>query len=168
MDDGALVASWLRLRTDLEAVSARLAGDVEAATGLGMTGFQVLGRLALEPGRMLPMTHLARQLCFTTGGFTKLYDRLVDLGLVERHGALHDRRVVLAVLTDRGAKLAAVGLAAYAASLRRAVVAPIGEQGIDDLARLARRLAAGSRDGPGCEVSPPAPARPPGPGRPPR
>jgi DNA-binding MarR family transcriptional regulator len=125
-----------------------------------MTGFLVLGRLALEPGRTVAMTHLARQLCFTTGGFTKLCDRLVDLGLVERRGAAHDRRVVLAVLTERGGALAAAGLAAYAASLRRAVVAPIGVQGLEELGELARRLAESTRDSAACAVSPLAPGRP--------
>jgi len=141
VDDRELFATWLRLRGDLDSVAARLAREVEAATGLGMTGFQVLGRLALEPGRTIPMSRLARELVFTTGGFTKLADRLVALGLLERRGALDDRRVVLAVLTERGAALAAAGLGAYAAALRRFVLGPIGEEGIAQLAALADRLA---------------------------
>ncbi len=145
LEDGALVASWLRLRADLDAVSALLSAEVERATGLGMTGFQVLGRLALEPGRTVPMTHLARQLRFTTGGFTKLCDRLVVLGLIERRGAVHDRRVVLAVLTDSGERLAAAGLAAYAEALRHVVLEPLGERGVEQLAELAASLAAAAR-----------------------
>jgi DNA-binding MarR family transcriptional regulator len=150
VDDGALVGSWLRLRADLEAVGAALAAEVEAVTGLTMTGFQVLGRLALEPGRTVPMSELARQLRFTTGGLTKLCDRLVVLGLIERHGAARDRRVVLALLTERGAKVAAIGLGAYAAALRRVVVGPIGEDGVEQLAALAASLAAAAQRRDGC------------------
>lgn len=142
MDDLELVAGWLRLRADLDSVSSLLAAEVEGATGLAMTAFQVLGRLALEPGRTVPMTKLARQLRFTTGGFTKLCDRLVLLGLIERRGSSGDRRVVLAVLTEGGARLAAVGLAAYARALRRAVLGPIGESGLAELAGLAAIAAA--------------------------
>jgi DNA-binding MarR family transcriptional regulator len=146
IDDGALVASWWRARAGLDAVSAVLAGEVEAATGLGMTAFLVLGRLAADPARTVPMSRLAGQLRFTTGGFTKLCDRLVQLGLVERRGAAHDRRVVLAVLTARGERVAGAGLAAYAAALRRIVVPVIGEEGMDELVALADRLADATRE----------------------
>lgn len=52
------------------------------------------------------MTELARSASFTSGGYTKIADRLCDRGLVERSSVPGDRRVTQLSLTDEGAELA--------------------------------------------------------------
>lgn len=52
------------------------------------------------------MAALAREAAFSTGGFTKIADRLAKRGLVERAPCVDDRRVVYLQLTGPGAALA--------------------------------------------------------------
>ena len=61
---------------------------------------------AQAPDRRLPMTRLARDLTMTSGGFTKLADRMAREGLIDRRGSSDDRRVVYATLTDEGVQIA--------------------------------------------------------------
>ena len=50
----------------------------------------------------MPMAELARQVAFSTGGFTKVADRLTKRGLVQRAPCPEDRRVVYLELTAKG------------------------------------------------------------------
>jgi DNA-binding MarR family transcriptional regulator len=54
----------------------------------------------------MPMAALAREAAFSTGGFTKIADRLAKRGLVERAPCADDRRVVYLELSGAGAALA--------------------------------------------------------------
>ncbi|MQA79831.1 MAG: MarR family transcriptional regulator [Streptosporangiales bacterium] len=75
----------------------------------GMPDFDALIRLARSPGRRLRMGDLAAQMSLSTGGATRLVDRLELRRLVCRESYLGDRRGSYAVLTDAGAEqLAAV------------------------------------------------------------
>ena len=66
---------------------AGFAAEIDAAVGIPITWAEVLFRLRRTPGEALPSTRLAREVSFSSGGFTELMDRLVAAGLVERRGA---------------------------------------------------------------------------------
>ena len=55
------------------------------------------------------MAALAREAAFSTGGFTKIADRLAKRGLVERAPCADDRRVVYLQLSGSGAALIGPG-----------------------------------------------------------
>ena len=51
------------------------------------------------------MGEVAEALLFSSGAATKLFDRLVERGLVERSADPNDRRCVIVSLTDEGSAL---------------------------------------------------------------
>jgi len=115
-----LITTFGRLLESYSGLERRLARTLEAEADLPLTWFEVLLRISRSDGRRLMMSDLSQQLALTTGGVTRLVDRIVDAGYLRREPAGHDRRVMYAVLTDDG--LAAVTAAAevHAAQLREA------------------------------------------------
>jgi len=85
---------------------ARLQGAsvVSLKQHCGITGatFELLLRLARSPNGQLTMSELAGQLAITTGGVTRLVDRVIDAGFVERQPCPTDRRVQWVGLTASG------------------------------------------------------------------
>lgn len=84
------------------AVNRALAADVERELGWHMSWFEVLLRLARTPGQRMRMTDLAGAVSFSTGGFTRLADRIEHAGLVRREACPSDRRSSFIVLTEHG------------------------------------------------------------------
>lgn len=80
------------------AFTATLTGNL----GLPMPQFEVLLRLGRTPGDELTMSELARQLGVTSGGATRLVDRVLAAGWVARRACTSDRRVQHVSLTDPG------------------------------------------------------------------
>jgi MarR family transcriptional regulator, organic hydroperoxide resistance regulator len=66
---------------------------------------QVMALRVLEPGEPVPMRELARALHCDNSNVTGIVDRLEDRGLVERRGAVHDRRVKMLTVTPSGAEV---------------------------------------------------------------
>ena len=94
-----LITAWGLVLEAVGFTSARLAEGLERA-GVNAPFFDVLVRLAREPSQRLPMTKLATEVSLTSGGFTKLADRMEQEGLLYRQHSAQDRRVIYAVLTD--------------------------------------------------------------------
>jgi DNA-binding MarR family transcriptional regulator len=78
--------------------------DLVQLTEMSWAEYDVLTHLNMVPQRRLKMRELAEAVLVTTGGITKLLDRMTRDGLVERVGDPADRRVIYAVLTDVGLK----------------------------------------------------------------
>lgn len=75
---------------------------LRTAGGMPLATFEVLIRLLRTPGERLGLTELGRDLVVTTGGVTRLIDRLEAESLVRRERDPRDRRVVFAQLTAEG------------------------------------------------------------------
>ena len=139
VSDEDLVRHW----HDIESAAARLHRQLDAdleAAGVPPQWYPALELLLGAEGHRLPMSTLARELSMTSGGFSKLADRMAADGLIDRRGTIDDRRVVHATLTDAGYAMASTARAAFVRALRKRVE-------IDDLSGLAdtaatlRRLA---------------------------
>lgn len=100
--DDTRLSAW---RTFLEA-HARVVRDLEqelqAAADLPLTHYDVLVQLAAADARRLRMSELADRLLLSRSGVTRLVDRLVADGLVERVSCDSDRRGAWASLTHAG------------------------------------------------------------------
>lgn len=70
--------------------------------GIGTDAFEVLLRLSRSPEGRLRMSELSRRLTITTGGATRMMERLERDGLVRRVPSTSDRRVVYAQVTEAG------------------------------------------------------------------
>lgn len=105
--------------------------------------FEVLLRLLRTPGGRLTMTQLAHDVALTSGGFTKLADRMVRAGLIERQSSAADRRVTWAALTPHGSLVGEEAQRVHVLALREHFLGVLGEEKAGQLAALMREL----RDG---------------------
>lgn len=88
-------------------VAARLAKQVERALGdvdLSLAQYRLIANLSEGPSAA---SALAERLIVSRPSVTALADGLVERGLVERRQASGDRRSVIHVLTDKGARVVA-------------------------------------------------------------
>jgi DNA-binding MarR family transcriptional regulator len=101
-----LLDAWQHLIEAHVRIEARVAAAIQETDGLTMPEVELLMRLRKAPEpHELPSTQLAREVSFSSGGLTKLADRLVQAGLVERRAVPGDRRVVLIGFTNKGAEI---------------------------------------------------------------
>jgi MarR family 2-MHQ and catechol resistance regulon transcriptional repressor len=137
-DDDRITAYGLFLEA-YAAVSSRIERELTEVAGLSGPEFGVLLRLARTPGHHLRMTDLADGAQLSTSGMTRLVDRLVAGGYLERATCPNDRRGLEAVLTTKGRKLVEKALPAHLESIERYVVGPLGGE-LDKLAAPMRVL----------------------------
>lgn len=83
-------------------VSRRLDEELRAEHDLSIAEYDALLNIAEAPGRRIRMRQLAERVVLSKSGVTRLIDRLVDDGLVERSACASDARGAEAVLTDAG------------------------------------------------------------------
>jgi DNA-binding MarR family transcriptional regulator len=76
--------------------------EIEAAVGLPLLWYGVLLHLGRSPGGYRPMSELINATAFTSGGVTRLVDRMERAGYVERRPCPTDRRVMYVGLTEAG------------------------------------------------------------------
>lgn len=83
-------------------VSRRLDEELRSEHDLSIAEYDALLNIAESPGRRIRMRQLAERVVLSKSGVTRLIDRLVDDGLVERSACASDARGAEAVLTDEG------------------------------------------------------------------
>jgi DNA-binding MarR family transcriptional regulator len=97
--------AWISLTQTHAAVTGRLQEALTAAELPPLPWFEVLATLQRAPEQRLKMGELAEALVITRGGLTKLVDRLIKAGLLERTFCETDRRVSYATLLPAGVDL---------------------------------------------------------------
>ncbi len=109
--------SFLNAHTDL---TRRLDAELEAAHRVSLAEHTVLTQLATEGH--LRMSELADVVLLSPSGASRLVDRLVADGLIERRPCDGDGRAVHAAITERGRALLADAESTFNAALRRLFV----------------------------------------------
>jgi DNA-binding MarR family transcriptional regulator len=130
----ALVLAFGRLQGAANRLEYILGRALEAECGISHLMFEVLlilGR-AGEPG--LSMGAIAQEQVLTTGGATRLVDRMVAAGLVEDPG---DRRARLVRLTAQGEETTVAAARAHVENIKRYFLAPLP---VEDRERFAENL----------------------------
>jgi DNA-binding MarR family transcriptional regulator len=84
------------------AVTRALEDELADEKVLPLTWYDVLVQLVEAPNRRLRMTELADRVLLSRSGLTRLVDRLVKAGLVERKPCPDDARGTYSVLTAAG------------------------------------------------------------------
>lgn len=92
---GLLLEANARLSKDLGAT-------LESECQLPLAWFDVLLQLRHSPDGRLKMSEMANAIFHSTGGTTRLIDRLEGAGLVRRENCPQDRRSVYVAITDVG------------------------------------------------------------------
>jgi DNA-binding MarR family transcriptional regulator len=142
LEDDRITAVGLFLEAQAELVGV-LDRELRAACGLPLKWLEVLIRLARSPGQTLTASDLARAVVLSSGGATRLVDRLERDGLIQRRPDDGDRRIVRVALTEHGQAVLASALPAHLDSIDRHLVASLGADRVKSLAEVSRTL----RDG---------------------
>jgi DNA-binding MarR family transcriptional regulator len=129
-DFGLLIKSATRLEQRIDAALRR-------ECGISHTMLEVLIRLCRRPGEEVSQRRLADELTLTSGGTTRLIDRMEEAGLVRRLPSREDRRSVLVEPTDQGRTVFLQGAAVHARVLEQYFVKPLTS---DAYARLTSAL----------------------------
>ena len=113
-----------------------LDADLRASDGLTLQTFEVLLRVARSDGGQVTMSELAAATSLTTGGVTRLADRLTRDGLVERVACPGDRRVVHVRLTAAGHQMLERALDHHLGHLEAHVASRIDPGDLDTFERV--------------------------------
>lgn len=100
--DPARLHAWRRLLQVHARLLDLLGDELEAEVGMPLSWYDVLLNLHEAPGQALRMNDLVDAVLLSRSGLTRLVDRLVSAGLVERRACSSDRRGALAALTPAG------------------------------------------------------------------
>jgi DNA-binding MarR family transcriptional regulator len=137
--DADLVARWEIIVDSVARTQRQLLKRIEES-GVPAQWFAVLHLLLRVPDHRMPMSLLARDLAMTSGGFTKLADRMASEELIDRRGSSGDRRVVYAALTDRGRQVARRATREYQRALRANVLDVLSMSDLNTLTELMSAL----------------------------
>lgn len=97
--------AWRAVVTSHAAVTEHIQRTLAAADLPPLSWFEVLSAIKRSPTGRPRMSELAEWLTLSRGGITKLVDRLVEAGYLERVSCTEDRRSLQAELTPTGAKM---------------------------------------------------------------
>ena len=98
--------AWGALTRTHAAITERLQEALAQGDFPPLPWYEVLATVAEAPEQRMKMGDLAEALVITRGGLTKLVDRLIKAGLLERTFCETDRRVSYATLLPAGADAA--------------------------------------------------------------
>ncbi|WP_165984590.1 MarR family winged helix-turn-helix transcriptional regulator [Streptomyces sp. YIM 98790] len=122
----------------------RIWREVEAGLvplDVSMAEYSALSLLGRAGRRGMRMSELAKRRVMSTGGFTRMADRLERRGLIERRRAAEDGRGYVAVLTGEGRTLLRKAWRQQYSDLRRLFFDRLDDDDLRDLARVWSRLA---------------------------
>jgi DNA-binding MarR family transcriptional regulator len=144
IDDERLRLMGLLIRSHRR-LSFVLGQELEQTVGIALVWFDVLIHIAGAPERRLTMSKLSAEVALTTGGVTRLVDRMVEAGLVARENCPSDRRSVHVVLTDNGQSTLQRAIVEHIEGIDRHLMTPL-----DDGDRAALTVALSKLAHPGC------------------
>jgi DNA-binding MarR family transcriptional regulator len=132
--------AWGALARTHAAVTQRLQEALAQGDHPPLPWYEVLATVAEAPEQRMRMGDLAEILVITRGGLTKLVDRLVKAGLLERTFCETDRRVSYATLLPAGRELLAEMRPVIVGELEVAFSANLSERQADQLREMLDRV----------------------------
>jgi DNA-binding MarR family transcriptional regulator len=133
--------AWLGLLETHKRLTRELDAELEVDHGLGLSGLELLGRLAAAEGRRLRLSALAREAGLSVSRVSRLTSLLEARGLLERTPSEDDARSVQAHLTERGVCLVRAAQATHFASVQRRFFDQLEPGELEVLAAVFGRLA---------------------------
>jgi MarR family transcriptional regulator, 2-MHQ and catechol-resistance regulon repressor len=113
--------------------------SLKDSVGLGQGWFEALLRIERSGGHMT-MGELADQVALTSGGVTRLVDRLVEVGYAERRNCATDRRVQYVAITEAGRHALEQAIEVHLADLQREYIDRITPEELEVIVRVMDRL----------------------------
>ncbi len=132
--------AWGALTRTHAAIAGRLQEALAAADFPPLPWYEVLATVAEAQEQRMKMGELAEALVITRGGLTKLVDRLIKAGLMERTFCETDRRVSYATLLPAGEEMLAEMRPVVVAELRLTFAANLSDAQARDLRETLERV----------------------------
>lgn len=107
--------------------------------GISQSFFEALLRISRSGGHM-SMGDLAGQIALSSGGVTRLVDRMIDKDLVERRSCPTDRRVLWVAITESGTAMLEAALDVHLRDLETEINSRITEAERTTLIDVMERL----------------------------
>ena len=139
MEDERIQLMGLIVRTQRR-LTESLGRELEQSVGIPMVFFDVLIHVGAAPEARLTMSRLSTDVALTTGGVTRLVDRMEDAGLVERQNCPSDRRSIHVVLTTAGRAVLERAVAAHVDGIQRHLMAHLDDRDRADLERVLAKV----------------------------
>lgn len=117
-----------------------LSSDLRRRAGMPHIWFDALIRIAGEPEKTITMKELRAGTSLTSGGMTRLVDRLVEVGYVERRASAGDRRLQYAALTPKGAEALDSAAIIHSENIRRHFTGRLSGAELKTLLALLRKI----------------------------
>ena len=140
------LGAWRGLLRVHTALVRELDAELDAEHGLPLSSYDVLIYLRAAPGHRLRMADLADSVLLSRSGVTRLVDRLVREGLIERDSCESDGRGSFAVLTDKGDELLRRARPTHLAGVRERFLSNFSEAELRTLASYWERVLPGAAD----------------------
>lgn len=131
---GRLVEAYASLRQQLD-------DEMQQEVGLPLLWYGVLLHIGRSPEGVRPMSELTEATAFTSGGVTRLVDRMEAAGYVERRPCPTDRRVQYVGLTGRGREMLERGSKVHIRGIQEHMLDRLGPGEVEELDRLLYKLA---------------------------
>ncbi len=144
--DNALVLAFGRLQGAANRLEYILGRALERECGISHLMFEVLLILGRTGGPGMPMRAIAQEQVLTTGGVTRLVDRMEAAGLVERAEDPGDRRGRLVRLTPLGEETTVRASRLHVENIRRYFLAPLPPEDRERFAENLRLLSHSARN----------------------
>jgi len=138
--DARELAAWRGMLFAYRDLTTAIDERLEREHGLSLSSYEVLLLLSQAPDHSMRMGALAERLLLSRSGLTRLVDRMVGRGLVERHTCSDDRRGTYARLTDAGTQKFRAAQPTNLAAIREVFMSRLEDRDLEDLARVWARL----------------------------
>jgi DNA-binding MarR family transcriptional regulator len=134
------LAIWRNLHLADAVICAELNARLTARVGCSLIEHDALAWVGAAPSQRLRMQDLARLLQVTPGGLTRIIDRTVDRGWIERDRPAGNRREVYAVLTPKGRDLLGPARQTYAEVLDETITSHLEDADLSALLGISHKL----------------------------
>ncbi|MCC6832067.1 MAG: MarR family transcriptional regulator [Thermoleophilia bacterium] len=142
-DELAAWRGFLRVHARL---LSELDEELQRTEDLAVSAYEVLILLADAPERRMRISEISARTVLSLSGVSRLVDRLVRDGLVEKRPCPADRRGANAVLTEAGADRLRTARDTHRAGVRTRFLDPLSAGEIAVLGEVWRRLGSGEAE----------------------
>lgn len=141
-DEQDVVRAWANLHFSYGAMRKLLEVRLHAEADCSLSDLDVLTEVTCVPEQRMQMLTLADRLGVTRGGLTRIIDRLVERGWVERDRPAHNRREVYAAVTEAGNRQFVAARTVYIQLLTETLGTYLDDASIDELGNSTGKLLA--------------------------
>ncbi|MHB1135093.1 MAG: MarR family winged helix-turn-helix transcriptional regulator [Chloroflexota bacterium] len=149
--DDARITTYGRLFEAWATVTRRLDEQLEQEAGVSLTWYAVLLLLGRSQAGVRPIGELSLATAFTSGGLTRLVDRMEQAGYVKRQPCPTDRRVIYVALTESGRALLERATAVHVRGIQEYIVAKLDPDEVEQMNRILAKLGPGDAPADACD-----------------